>query len=67
MKIFVNGDNTSADENQRSLSFAVKSPNVHCITLGLDSAEQVDDAVDRVMRIIYCSANSLLLLSMSSG
>ncbi len=52
MKIFGNGDNTSAEERQRSLRFAVKSPNVHCITLGLESVEQVDDAVDRVMRMI---------------
>ena len=52
MKIFGNGDNTSAEERQRSLSFAVKSPNVHCITLGLESVEQVDDAVDRVMRLV---------------
>ena len=52
MKIFGNGNNTLAEERQRSLSFAVKSPNVDCITLGLESVEQIDDAVDRVMRMV---------------
>ena len=52
MKIFGNGDNTSDEEREKSLNFALKSKNIHCITLGLQSIEQVDDAVDRAMRIV---------------
>ncbi len=52
MKIFGNGDNTSVEERQRSLAYAMGSPNIHCVTLGLESVEQVDDAVDRVMNLV---------------
>lgn len=52
MKIFGNGDNTSAGERQRSLTYVMNSPNVHCVTLGLESPEQVDDAVNRVMKMV---------------
>lgn len=51
MKIFGNGDNTSEDERERSLNFAIRSGNVHCMTLGLESIQQMDDAISRVMRI----------------
>lgn len=50
MKIFGEGRNVTDDERERSISYAVNSPNVHCMTLGMESAGQVDDAVDRVMR-----------------
>lgn len=52
MKIFGNGDNTTVEERQRSLSYAVSSPNVHCMTLGLESVAQVDDAVNRVVQMV---------------
>lgn len=52
MKIFGNGDNTSARERQRSLTYVMNSPNVHCVTLGLESTEQVDDAVNRAMKMV---------------
>ena len=52
MKIFGNGDNTSDNERERSLNFALKSDNIHCITLGLQSIAHVDDAVERAMRIV---------------
>ncbi len=51
MKIFGNGDNTSAEERERSLRFALNSPNIHCMTLGLESPGQIDDAVSRVIRL----------------
>jgi 1-deoxyxylulose-5-phosphate synthase len=51
MKIFGNGDNTSAEERERSLRFAVNSPHIHCMTLGLESPGQIDDAVSRVIRL----------------
>jgi 1-deoxyxylulose-5-phosphate synthase len=51
MKIFGNGDNTSDEERERSLKFALGSPHIHCMTLGLESISQIDDAVSRVTRL----------------
>ena len=51
MKIFGNGNNTSDEEREKSLNYAIGSGNIHCMTLGLESKEQVDDAVNRVTRI----------------
>ncbi len=50
MKIFGNGDNVSDAERERSISYAMKSGNVHSITLGMESPAQIDDAIERVMR-----------------
>ena len=51
MKVFGMGELIKDDEREKSLNFVIKSGNVHCMTLGLESKEQVDDAVNRVMRI----------------
>ncbi len=51
MKIFGNGDKVTDSEREQSIRYAVNSGNVHCMTLGLESPEQVNDAVSRVMRI----------------
>ncbi len=51
MKIFGCGDLVKENEREQSLNFVIKSKNVHCMTLGMDSKEQVDDNVSRVMRI----------------
>lgn len=51
MKIFGNGDKVTDAEREQSIRYAVNSGNVHCMTLGLESPEQVNDAVSRVMRI----------------
>jgi 1-deoxyxylulose-5-phosphate synthase len=51
MKVFGMGELVKDDEREKSLNFVIKSGNVHCMTLGLESKEQVDDAVSRVMRI----------------
>lgn len=51
MKVFGMGDLISEDQREKSLNYVIKSGNVHCMTLGLESKEQVDDAVSRVMRI----------------
>ncbi len=51
MKVFGCGDLVKDDEREQSLNYVIKSGNVHCMTLGMDSKEQVDDAVSRVMRI----------------
>ena len=51
MKIFGCGDLIKEDEREGSLNYALRSENIHCITLGIDNKEQVDDNVNRVMRI----------------
>jgi aryl-alcohol dehydrogenase-like predicted oxidoreductase len=52
MKVFGMGDLTQEDQREKSLTYVIKSGNVHCMTLGLESREQVDDAVSRVMRLV---------------
>jgi aryl-alcohol dehydrogenase-like predicted oxidoreductase len=51
MKVFGMGELIKEDQREKSLNFVIKSGNVHCMTLGMESKEQVDDAVSRVMRI----------------
>jgi len=51
MKVFGMGDLIKEDQREKSLNYVIKSGNVHCMTLGLESKEQIDDAVNRVMRI----------------
>jgi 1-deoxyxylulose-5-phosphate synthase len=51
MKVFGMGDLIKEDQREKSLNYVIKSGNVHSMTLGLESREQVDDAVSRVMRI----------------
>jgi 1-deoxyxylulose-5-phosphate synthase len=52
MKIFGNGDKILENEREESITFALKKSNIHCMTLGLESISQVDDAVERVIRIL---------------
>ena len=52
MKIFGNGDKIKENEREESITFALKKTSIHCMTLGVESIAQVDDAVDRVMRIV---------------
>jgi aryl-alcohol dehydrogenase-like predicted oxidoreductase len=51
MKIFGCGDLVKENEREKSLNYVINSGNVHCMTLGVESKEQVDDNVSRVMRI----------------
>lgn len=51
MKVFGCGDLVKESEREQSLNYVIKSKNVHCMTLGMESKEQVDDNVSRVMRI----------------
>lgn len=51
MKIFGEGKNTSDEEREQSLNFAIKESNIHCMTIGLESISQIDDLVERVTRI----------------
>jgi aryl-alcohol dehydrogenase-like predicted oxidoreductase len=51
MKVFGMGDLVREDQREKSLNYVIRSGNVHCMTLGLESREQMEDAVSRVMRI----------------
>lgn len=51
MKIFGEGKHILDEERERSLKFAITQGNIHCMTLGLESEVQLDDAVERVMRL----------------
>ena len=51
MKIFGEGRNATDAEREQSLKYALTDANIHCMTLGMESIAQVDDAVDRVMRL----------------
>lgn len=51
MKIFGEGKNVSDEERERSLQFAIKKANIHCMTIGLESESQIDDLVERITRI----------------
>ena len=50
MKIFGEGKHVSDAERERSIRFAVTESNLHCMTLGLESIAQMNDAIERVMR-----------------
>jgi aryl-alcohol dehydrogenase-like predicted oxidoreductase len=52
MKIFGCGELVKDNEREQSLNYVIKSGNVHCMTLGLENKDHVDDAVNRVMRIV---------------
>ena len=51
MKVFGCGALTEDEQREKSLNYVMNSGNVHCMTIGLENEEQVDDAVERVMRI----------------
>ncbi len=51
MKIFGCGDLVSEEQREKSLNYVLKSNNVDCMTIGMESIEQVDDNIDRIMRI----------------
>ena len=50
MKVFGEGKHVTDDEREESIRYAIKQSNSHCMTLGLESTEQMDDAIERVMR-----------------
>ena len=51
MKIFGEGKHITDDERQRSIKYAFTEGNIHCMTLGLESNAQMDDAIERVMKL----------------
>jgi aryl-alcohol dehydrogenase-like predicted oxidoreductase len=52
MKIFGEGKHITDHEREQSIRFALTEGNLHCMTLGLESVAQMDDAIERVMRIV---------------
>jgi len=52
MKIFGEGKHVTDGERQQSLQFALTEGNIHCMTLGMESDAQIDDAIERVMKIV---------------
>ena len=51
MKIFGEGKHVTDNERQQSFEFALSKGNIHCMTLGMESEAQMDDAIDRVMKL----------------
>lgn len=51
MKIFGEGKHVSDQERENSIQFSLSKDCVHSMTLGLESIAQMDDAVERVMRL----------------
>lgn len=51
MKIFGEGKHVSDEEREQSIQFALTKGNIHTMTLGFESIEQMDDAIERVMRL----------------
>jgi aryl-alcohol dehydrogenase-like predicted oxidoreductase len=52
MKIFGEGRFTEEAQREKSLQYAIGSKNIDCMTIGMTSIEQVDENVDRIMRIV---------------
>ncbi|MDR2146312.1 MAG: aldo/keto reductase [Tannerella sp.] len=50
MKIFGEGRNVRDDEREQSIRYAINTVKVSCLTLGMESVEQIDDAIKRVMK-----------------
>jgi len=50
MKIFGEGKNVTENERKQSIKFALTEGNIHCMTLGLESIAQMDDAIEKVMK-----------------
>ncbi|MDH6359129.1 aldo/keto reductase [Parabacteroides sp. PF5-9] len=51
MKIFGEGSHVKDEEREQSIQYALTQSNIHCMTLGLESVAQMDDAIERVMRL----------------
>lgn len=51
MKVFGCGDLVRDDQRQKSLEYVMNSKNVDCMTIGFESIEQLDDTVERVMKL----------------
>ena len=52
MKIFGEGKLVEENQREKSLKYVIESKNVDCMTIGMTTTDQVDDAVNRIMRIV---------------
>lgn len=52
MKIFGCGELTDEENREKSLNYVLKSKNVDCMTIGFENIKQLDDAIERISRII---------------
>ena len=52
MKIFGEGKHVTDSERQQSLQFVLTEGNIHCMTLGMETEAHIDDAVERVTKIV---------------
>lgn len=52
MKIYGEGRITDDDRRDKSLQYAINSKNIDCMTIGMTTIEQIDDNVNRIMRIV---------------
>jgi aryl-alcohol dehydrogenase-like predicted oxidoreductase len=52
MKIFGEGKHIKDEEREQSIRYALKTAKINCLTLGLESIAQADDAIERVARNI---------------
>ena len=53
MKIFGAGQWNQLDQRKESLNFAIRSGNVHAMTIGMTDTDQVNDAADRIMSVVH--------------
>ncbi|MDX1283552.1 MAG: aldo/keto reductase [Draconibacterium sp.] len=51
MKVFGCGDLTDEEQRQKSLNYVMGSGNVDCMTIGVESTEEIDDNIARVMKL----------------
>lgn len=52
MKIFGEGRLAEESQREKSLQYVIGSKNVDCMTIGMTTTEQIDDTVNRIMRIV---------------
>lgn len=52
MKIYGEGRITDDDRRDKSLRYAINSKNIDCMTIGMTTIEQIDDNINRIMRIV---------------
>jgi predicted aldo/keto reductase-like oxidoreductase len=51
MKIFGCGKLVTEEQRQSSLNFVMKSKNIDCMTIGFENTGQMDDAIERIMKL----------------
>ena len=51
MKIFGCGDLVQEQEREQSLRFVLNSNSVDCMTIGFENTQQIDDTIERIVRI----------------